>query len=60
MEVRKNYGELREKQLKKEIQNMRKDLEDAFGVQKITQLENKIFEISKERLKIEEEIKLME
>ena len=60
MEVKRDMGEQREKQLKKEIHNMRKDLEDAFGVQKITQLENKIAEISKERLKIEEEIRLME
>ena len=39
---------------------MRKELEEAFGIQKITQLENKISELTKEKTKIEEEIKLME
>ena len=60
IEIKRDIGEQREKNLKREIHNMRKDLEEAFGIQKITQLENKISEISKERIKIEEEIRVME
>ena len=36
IEIKRDIGEQREKNLKREIHNMRKDLEEAFGIQKIT------------------------
>lgn len=58
-EMSKNEGIIREKQLKKEVVGMRRDLEEAFGLTKITQLENKHKELNYQREQLENEIKVL-
>lgn len=50
-------GIQRDKQLKKEVLDMRKDLDEAFGLTKIIQLENKNKELQIQREALEEDIK---
>ena len=46
-EIKTNDSHKHEKQLKKEVIEMRRELEDAFGLQKITGFENELKDVTK-------------
>jgi hypothetical protein len=41
------------KVLKKDISHLKKDIDEAFGLSKIIQLENKVSELTNERISLE-------